>query len=904
MNQNLAIEQKIATDVQQTLRVLHNQSDCFEIRIPEFQVSKKFACTYAGYYGRDRIDDAARDAAGAVGNAHATYVTLNPALADLRARSSTLKRSKHATSDGDIVRRRWLLIDFDPIRIAGVSSTDDEKNAAQAVAVEVRDWLRDEYKWRDPVCADSGNGYHLLYPIDLPNDDESLLLVNQVLHCVATQFGTEEVDVDTAVGNASRITKLYGTFSRKGEHTDDRPHRRSRLVKVPDDLNDNGWSADATVSLEQLSQVAHLHADSYKSGKTAKSKSEVEPGERYTGGGESKVQRCWSYLRRLPESVQGENGSGIMFRAACICVEFDLDDEQGPRMLRRWSDENAQPPWSEREIQHKWADACREADRGAKLQDVTELGAGAIRISEVTDAKIAELFAGQHADKLVYCHDTKRWYSYRDGRFSDAKASVDVQEGLLATVRGLPSVLVGEERRGKKVVTADDVVLKYESASAISSVETIARKLREVSGELAEFDESPTLLNLQNGTLDLSKKPVAFREHSPKDRLTKQCNVAYDADAESELWERFLRKILVDPATDKPSDELYDFMQVYLGSFLSGKVELQAVGIMWGSGNNGKSTLIETLCEILGDYAVNPSSDLLLAKRGNSSGQANPEMMTLRGARMAACQEIDKGKQLDEATVKLLTGGDTLSSRPLYGGQVQWSPTHQIMLATNNKPVVTGGDVGIWRRIKLIPFAYEIKDSELVSEFKSLLIEEAPGILNWLIEGYQRFQDGELSYPKIVEIATDEYKGDSDLIGRFVDELCVSEPPTYAQNGNALYSVYATYATSHSETVVGRSTFYEEMEKKGFTVRRRGKGKTVFGLRPIAGLALIAWKKQNNVDLTQQERTEDLMTTGVHVFATLALADQQWLIDSGAVSFSDLDPDDQSGFIKAGGNLF
>jgi hypothetical protein len=168
------------------------------------------------------------------------YITLNevdPALLARRANRVKMRLgAKDATtSDADILRRRWFPIDIDPVRPSGVSSTDDERDLAFRKAGEIAGWLLG-HGFPEPVRGDSGNGAHLLYRIDLPNDEESKRLVQQCLSVASLFFSDERCTVDTAVYNAGRIWKLYGTVSRKGDHTSDRPHRRSHLLAVPDPI--------------------------------------------------------------------------------------------------------------------------------------------------------------------------------------------------------------------------------------------------------------------------------------------------------------------------------------------------------------------------------------------------------------------------------------------------------------------------------------------------------------------------------------------------------------------------------------------------------------------------------------------------------------------------------------------
>ena len=190
--------------------------------------------TVSGYY--DDHSALAREARNLDERAYAVYVTLNEVDPALLARASNRTRKVYrepTTSDGDILRRRWLPLDFDPVRPSGVSATDAEKRAAKKRALQVWDFLG-QRDWEEPVVADSGNGYHLLYRVDLPNDRESLELVRGVLESLAFRFDDDRVKVDTTTSNAARIWKLYGTTARKGDDTQERPHRVSRLLEVPE----------------------------------------------------------------------------------------------------------------------------------------------------------------------------------------------------------------------------------------------------------------------------------------------------------------------------------------------------------------------------------------------------------------------------------------------------------------------------------------------------------------------------------------------------------------------------------------------------------------------------------------------------------------------------------------------
>ena len=217
-------------NIAEAIRILFEPGQVVELRVPK---AGKLG-TISGYF--DDHKKLAAELERLSGTAIAVYYTLNPVNAALRARAHnhTNAYAKATTSDGtdNIINRRWLLIDCDPVRPSDISSTDDEKEAARRVAAQIKKYLK-TLCWSDPVVADSGNGYHLLYRIDLPNDDESRTLIESVLKALAARFDNSAVKIDQKVFNASRITKAYGTLACKGDSIPERPHRLSGVFKPP-----------------------------------------------------------------------------------------------------------------------------------------------------------------------------------------------------------------------------------------------------------------------------------------------------------------------------------------------------------------------------------------------------------------------------------------------------------------------------------------------------------------------------------------------------------------------------------------------------------------------------------------------------------------------------------------------
>ena len=223
--------ENVAVDIQNFVELLWAPGDVREVRIPKHN---KYGHTASGYF--DTPDAMAKAAAKWDGKAN-IYLTLNPVNRSLLARSNNriADKAESTSADVDVTRRRWLFIDIDPDRSSGISSTDVEKLEARQVLDEVAQHLADK-GWPQPIVAMSGNGWYLLYAIDLPNDPASLELVKRVLEALAARFSREATKIDTTVSNAARLVGLVGSLKVKGDSIAERPHRRSFLDFVPQEL--------------------------------------------------------------------------------------------------------------------------------------------------------------------------------------------------------------------------------------------------------------------------------------------------------------------------------------------------------------------------------------------------------------------------------------------------------------------------------------------------------------------------------------------------------------------------------------------------------------------------------------------------------------------------------------------
>ena len=344
----------------------------------------------------------------------------------------------------------------------------------------------------------------------------------------------------------------------------------------------------------------------------------------------------------------------------------------------------------------------------------------------------------------------------------------------------------------------------------------------DIPAQLTDFDADPWLLNVANGTLDL--RTGQLRRHSCDDLISNITEVAFDRNADCELWDAFLWRV-----TDK-NEDLYSYLRRFVGYLLAGDVSDQSLHFLHGIGNNGKTVFCETIMRLLGEYAVTVSPDLIMLRR--YSGIPN-DVARLRGVRAAIMNETTQGARFDEAKLKDLTGGDTLTARFLHQEFFDFRPTHRLIIRGNHKPTICGTDEGIWRRLRLVPFTVSIPPEEQDRDLQRKLEAELPGILNWALQGCREWQSEGLKPPTIITEAVRQYREASDGLGRFIAECCVERKLAQVKS-SVLFTSYQEFCAAAGERWVSRNDFPDEMQRKGFEWKRTNTGGMFYGLELLA----------------------------------------------------------------------
>jgi hypothetical protein len=349
-------DQPSLEDIARWLRLVVQPGMVIELRILGVVENPKYPpFTVAGYFDHDHLPAFARTATEWTAKAEGVYTTINPVVPDLLARANNrvIKKPKHTTTDSDIVRRIGLVFDADPKRAAGVSATKAEKALARERIDALVAFLT-RRGWPAPILADSGNGYHARYAIDLANNEGARELVERVLKAAAALFSDEKVAIDTSLSNASRVIKLYGTMARKGDDVFARPHRWSRVLEAPDPLE--------VVPVELLERLAGEHQPAAPqpdpNGRPAHGSFTATAG---TGASPEARARAYVFAPGFPDSVAGERGHDRLYHVASVLVDgFGLSYSQALPIFADWNRDKAKPPESDQQVQHKLSDAIKD----------------------------------------------------------------------------------------------------------------------------------------------------------------------------------------------------------------------------------------------------------------------------------------------------------------------------------------------------------------------------------------------------------------------------------------------------------------------------------------------------------------------------------------------------------------
>lgn len=379
----------------------------------------------------------------------------------------------------------------------------------------------------------------------------------------------------------------------------------------------------------------------------------------------------------------------------------------------------------------------------------------------LNDVGNAELFVKLFGNDVMYLRIKKDWAGYDGRRWDIESGSFIEQAKAKATVKHMealaPTLKTATDRQAMRIHA-----IKSGSANAVGAMIRMARDV--LSRNSAHLDVDPWLLNVLNGTLNL--KTGELQPHRAEDYLTKLAGVEFDPKAECPQWKAYLEK------TFRGDQKLINYIQRWSGYCLTGSAGEQKIQFCYGNGANGKTTYLEVMLGIMGEYGMKTPVETVMKTK--VAPAISNEVARLRGARLVVTHEIQAEMRLAENVIKDLSGNDTKTARFLYGEPFDFKPVMKLIMYGNYKPIVTGTDDGIWRRLFLVPFKYTLSEDERIKDYDEILVrEEGPGILNWCLEGCLRWQLTGLMVPDAVAEATEEYREEMDVFGEFFGDYLV-----------------------------------------------------------------------------------------------------------------------------------
>ena len=402
------------------------------------------------------------------------------------------------------------------------------------------------------------------------------------------------------------------------------------------------------------------------------------------------------------------------------------------------------------------------------------------------------------------------WYVY-DGKVwqpdENALAVAELAKYLADALYTFALQIKDEDTRNRYIKRVQKLQLRKHRKTMVEDAKSV------YPVRMSLFDSNHFLFNCENGTLDLNT--LTFRSHDPKDFITKLSPVIYDPDAVCTRWKQFIDEVM------EGKSAVGRYLQKAVGYSLTGDTSLECLFIMYGpTTRNGKTTTIETILRLMGEYGRSAKPDMLASNfRGPSNGAPSEDVARLAGARFVGISEMEQKLTINASLTKQLTGNNKITARFLHENSFEFSLQAKIFIDTNHLPNVTDQTLFESGRIKIIPFNRHFEDHEQDKTLKGTLTEASSlsGILNWAVEGYRLFKLEGLEEPNEVQTATAQYRQDSDRISQFVDAWLETgyneDHRPFEVSTKAAYRVYSSWCEEMNYRPDNYKNFRAAMEK-------------------------------------------------------------------------------------------
>ncbi|MBA2721820.1 MAG: PriCT-2 domain-containing protein [Methylibium sp.] len=472
-----------------------------------------------------------------------------------------------------------------------------------------------------------------------------------------------------------------------------------------------------------------------------------------------------------------------------------------------------------------WQEPARSVAPAADIAiDQTEAEAQAAEaaadIPQPTDVWVARQFVRLFCAGFRYDHGVQRWVAHREGSWKHCRKGEEVEafkqlSGRLMQEAG--KMQAGDAQTNSQSGTTKKLLacaMRAQSAPGVEAALKLARSDPAIAASPDEFDCDPDLFNAANGVIHLPSGELL--PHAPSQMLSRQSPVPYDASAACPAWHRFLEQVSCERA------DLVNYLKRVCGYTLSGRVGAEKMFFMLGRGANGKSVMANVVRYIFGSYAVvAPSAFLMLSRR--DGGGPTPELAMIAGARLVLANEVEAGSRLSGQMVKVAVSTEAITARHLHANPFTFRPTHKLWIRGNHRPIINDDDEGIWRRIDLVPFERNFAPEERDDGLEARLLEEAPGILAWMVEGHRMWRCDGLRPARCVDEASRAYRRDSDLLAQWIEDAC-EVGASYAAPQRQAYQHYQGWCREQGLGQYSKKSFTRGLVERGFGEKREGAG--------------------------------------------------------------------------------
>ena len=442
-----------------------------------------------------------------------------------------------------------------------------------------------------------------------------------------------------------------------------------------------------------------------------------------------------------------------------------------------------------------------------KLQELDQPGDSAAFGDPLPDEPTTELgYAHRlilvYGDRLRYVPAWRRWLVWDGKRWAHDSTGQAARWMKSIARRVTADALAIEDDKERRAALS--IARRGESSAGVSGALTLAGTEAGIVVTPDDLDADPHLLNCANGTLDL--RTGQLRAHDPADLLTKMAGAALDHQAPGDAFTGFLARV-------QPDAAMRAYLARLIGHALEGRVVEHILPIFHGDGANGKGTFINAVLTALGDYGDAADPELLNAR----TFDAHPTgVADLFGLRLAVLHETDAGRKLAEGTVKRLTGGDRLKARRMREDFWHFEPSHTFVMLTNHRPDVGGQDEGIWRRLRLVPWAVVVPPDERDEYLGDRLRLEADHVLSWIVRGYQDWREHGFTEPAAVTSATADYRADSDALGRFLETECMTGVVGMTVRSSQLYAAWVKWCAGEGTESGTQKALTADLQNRGY----------------------------------------------------------------------------------------